>query len=66
MNTVKFNELFNKVKHELVRFEYKNRFLNSYTFKHDDKILTLDFDTLLNIKMYSKVFNSEGVVVDLE
>ena len=50
MNTVNFNELFNKVKYELVRFEYRNRFLNSYTFKRDDMIFTLDFDTLLNIQ----------------
>ena len=66
MNTVNFNELFNKVKHELVRFEYRNRFLNSYTFKRDDMIFTLDFDKLLNIQIYSKVFNSEGVAVDLK
>ena len=66
MNTVKFNEIFNKVKHELVRFEYRNRFLKSYTFKCDDMIFTLDFDTLLNIQMYRKVFNPEGVAIDLE
>ena len=51
MDTVKFNELFNKVKHELVRFEYRNRFLNSYTFKRDDMIFTLDFDKLLKLEI---------------
>ena len=65
MNTVDFKEFYDKLTHELLRFNFNNRLLNTYIFKCEDKFLSIEFDHLLNVQIYTKLFNNEGVPYDL-
>lgn len=65
MKTADFTKFYNKLSHELLRFNFNNRLLNTYIFKREDKFLCLDFDHLLNVQIYTKLFNDEGVPYDL-
>ena len=60
-----FKDFYSKLSHELSRFKFNNRLLNTYIFKREDKFLCVDFDYLLNVQIYTKLFNSEGVPHDL-
>ena len=65
MNTADFKEFYNKLNHELLRFNFNNRLLNTYIFKREDKFFSIDFNHLLDVKIYTKLFNNEGVPYDL-
>lgn len=65
MKSQEFKEFYNKLNHELMRFDFTNRLLNVYFFKRGEKILALDFDTLLSVQIYTKVYNDKGVAIDL-
>ena len=65
MNTADFKEFYNKLNHELSRFNFNNRLLNAYIFKREEKFLCIDFDSLLSVKIYTKLLNNEGVPHDL-
>ena len=65
MKAADFKEFYNKLSHELLRFNFNNRLLNTYIFKREDKFLCLEFDHLLNVQIYTKIFNNEGVPYDL-
>lgn len=65
MKAVDFKEFYSKLSHELLRFNFTNRLLNTYIFKREDKFLCIDFDSLLSVQIYTKIFNDEGVPYDL-
>lgn len=65
MNSQEFKEFYKKLNHELMRFDFTNRLLNVYFFKRDDKFLALDFDILLSVQIYTKVYNDKGIAIDL-
>ena len=65
MKATDFKEFYNKLSHELLRFNFNNRLLNTYIFKREDKFLCIDFDHLLNVQIYTKIFNNEGIPYDL-
>ena len=65
MKTADFKEFYSKLSHELLRFQFNNRLLNTYIFKYEDKFLCVDFDYLLNVQIYTKLYNAEGVPYDL-
>ena len=65
MKAADFKEFYNKLSHELLRFNFNNRLLNTYIFKCEEKFLCIDFDSLLNVQIYTKIFNNEGVPYDL-
>ena len=60
MKTADFKEFYSKLSHELLRFNFTNRLLNTYIFKYEDKFLCIDFDHLLNVQIYTKLYNAEG------
>ena len=60
MKTADFKEFYSKLSHELLRFNFTNRLLNTYIFKYEDKFLCVDFDHLLNVQIYTKLYNAEG------
>ena len=65
MKAADFKEFYTKLSHELLRFNFTNRLLNTYIFKCEDKFLSIAFDSLLSVQIYTKLFNSEGVPHDL-
>ena len=65
MKAADFKEFYSKLNHELLRFNFTNRLLNTYIFKREDKFLSIEFDHLLNVQIYTKLFNSEGTPYDL-
>ena len=65
MNKSDFNELYSKIEHELNRFDFSNRLNNMYFFKKDNLILSIVLDSMLDIKCYTKVYNADGVPIDL-
>lgn len=65
MKPVDFKEFYSKLNHELLRFNFTNRLLNTYIFKREDKFLCIDFDSLLSVQIYTKLYNAEGVPYDL-
>ena len=65
MKAADFKEFYSKLSHELLRFNFTNRLLNTYIFKCEDKFLCVDFDSLLSVQIYTKLFNNEGVSYDL-
>lgn len=66
MKTADFKEFYSKLSHELLKFNFTNRLLNTYIFKYEDKFLCVDFDNLLNVQIYTKLYNAEGVPCDLK
>ena len=65
MKTADFKEFYSKLENELSKFEFTNRLLNTYIFKREDKFLCVDFDILLNVQIYTKLYDAEGVAYDL-
>lgn len=65
MNTADFKEFYDRLNHELSRFNFNHRLLNTYIFKREEKFFSINFDSLLNVQIYTKLFNSEGVPYDL-
>ena len=65
MNTADFKEFYSKLSHELLKFNFTNRLLNTYFFKYEDKFLYLDFDIVLSVQIYTKLYNAEGMAYDL-
>ena len=65
MKTADFKEFYSKLSHELLRFQFNNRLLNTYIFKYEDKFLCVDFDILLNVQIYTKLYNAEGAPYNL-
>ena len=65
MKTADFKEFYSKLSHELLKFNFTNRLLNTYIFKREDKFLCVDFDVLLNVQIYTKLYNAEGMAYDL-
>ena len=65
MKAADFKEFYSKLSHELLRFNFTNRLLNTYIFKCEEKFLSIEFDHLLNVQIYTKLFNSEAVPYDL-
>ena len=59
MKAADFKEFYGKLNHELLRFNFTNRLLNTYIFKREGKFLSIEFDHLLNVQIYTKLFNSE-------
>ena len=65
MKTADFKEFYNKLSHELLKFNFTNRLLNTYFFKYEDKFLYIDFDIVLSVQIYTKIYDSEGIPYDL-
>ena len=67
MNKSDFNELYSKLEHELNRFDFSKRLNSIYFFKRDNLILSISFESLLSldIKCYTKIFNNDGLAIDL-
>ena len=65
MKAADFKEFYNKLSHELLRFNFTKRLLNAYIFKCEDKFLCIDFDYLISVQIYTKNFNSEGMPYNL-
>ena len=65
MNKSDFNELYSKLEHELNRFDFSNRLNNIYFFKRDNLILSISLESMLDIKCYTKMFNNDGIAIDL-
>jgi len=65
MKPADFKALFAKLENELSKFKFNNRLLNTYIFKCENKFLCIDFDTLLNVQIYTKLYNAEGMAYDL-
>ena len=65
MKAADFKEFYSKLSHELLRFNFTSRLLNTYIFKCEDKFLCIDFDSLLSVQIYTKIFNNEGTPYDL-
>ena len=66
MNTIEFKNLCSKLNSELLKFKFKNRMFKTYIFEHEKTFLCLDFDNLLTIQVYNKLYNDEGVAYDLK
>ena len=65
MKAADFKEFYSKLRHELLRFNFTNRLFNTYIFKREDRFLCVDFDILLNVQIYTKLYDAEGVAYDL-
>ena len=66
MNTLDFNGLYAKLTQELTVFKFKNRMFNTYVFEHNGTFLCLDFDVLLGVQVYNKLYDEKGIAHDLK
>ena len=66
MNTLDFNGLYDKLTQELTVLKFKNRMSNTYVFEHNGTFLCLDFDVLLSVQVYNKLYNEQGIARDLK
>ena len=66
MNTLDFNRLYAKLTQELTVFKFKNRMFNTYVFEHNGTFLCLDFDVLLSVHVYNKLYDEKGTANDLK
>ena len=66
MNTLDFNGLYIKLTQELTVFKFKNRMFNTYVFEHNGNFLCLDFDVLLSVQVYNKLYDEKGIAHDLK
>ena len=66
MNTLDFNGLYAKLTQELTIFKFKSRMFNTYVFEHNGTFLCLDFDVLLSVQTYNKLYDGEGIAYDLK
>ena len=66
MNTLDFNGLYAKLTQELTVFKFKNRMFNTYVFEHNGTFLCLDFDALLSVQVYNKLYDEKGIAHDLK
>ena len=66
MNTLDFNGLYAKLTQDLTAFKFRNRMFNTYVFEHNGTFLCLDFDVLLSIQVYNKLYDENGIAKDLK
>ena len=66
MNTLEFNGLYAKLTQELTVFKFKKRMFNTYVFERNGTFLCLDFDVLLSVQVYNKLYDEKGVAHDLK
>ena len=66
MNTLDFNSLYAKLTQELTVFKFKDRMFNTYVFENNGTFLCLDFDVLLSVQTYKKLYDEKGIAHDLK